>query len=285
MDANSEILSHVTCGDGLDNHALHSLAEVLKLCMFVKLCTVEKSTGPGEHGGNRVSGGLATLLVDTIMPSDSSVSSLGLNRAIGSLEHRGHETKGAVALRYNIRLDITIVVLASPYESAAGLDAIGDHIIDETMLIPETCSLKLSSVVLLVDLLEDVLEATVVSLKNRVLGRQVAWVVSAESVLHACVSKSIDGLISVVHTHQDTGRWEVEHFEICGLRSILRLEGHCEFAGHFGAEIGRSVLITKRVSADDDGLGPAGDQSGDVRDNDRLSEDGATDDVPDGTVG
>merc|ERR550539_546232 len=237
MDTNSEILGHVTGGDGLDNHALHSLAEVFKLCMFVKLCTMEKSTGPGEHGGNRVSGGLATLLVDAIMSGDCSVSGLGLNRAIGSLEHRGHETKGAVTLSDDIGLDITVVVLAGPDEAAAGLDGVGDHVIDETMLIPKISSLELSSVVLIVDLLEDILEATVVSFKNSVLGRHVTRIISGESILHASVGEAIDGLIGVVHAHQDTWSWEVEHFEICGLRSILRLEGHCEFAGHLGAEI------------------------------------------------
>ena len=39
------------------------------------------------------------------------------------------------------------------------------------------------------------------------------------------------------------------------------------------------------MSADDDGLGPAGHEAGDVIDDDRFSEDGATNDVSDGTVG
>ena len=174
---------------------------------------------------------------------------------------------------------------AGPNEAATGLDAVGDHIIDETMLIPKIRSLELSSVVLLIDLLEDILEATVVSFKNSVLGRHVARIVSGEGILHASMSESIDGLVGVVHAHQDARSWEVEHFEISGLRSILRLEAHCELAGHLGAEICGSILISESVSTDDDGLGPARDQSRDVRDNDRLSEDGATNDVPDGSVG
>jgi len=39
------------------------------------------------------------------------------------------------------------------------------------------------------------------------------------------------------------------------------------------------------VTADDDGLVPAGHESGDVRDDDRLAEDDSTDDVSDGAVG
>jgi hypothetical protein len=97
------------------------------------------------------------------MPRDGSVRSLSLNGAIGSLKHRGHETKRTVALRDDIGLHIAIVVLAGPNEATVGLDGVSDHVINETVLIPEIRSLELGPVVLLVDLLEDILEATVVS--------------------------------------------------------------------------------------------------------------------------
>lgn len=46
-----------------------------------------------------------------------------------------------------------------------------------------------------------------------------------------------------------------------------------------------SDLISMGVSADDDGLGPAGDQAGDVLADDGFPKHGASEDVPDGAVG
>jgi len=53
----------------------------------------------------------------TVMSGHGAVSSLGLDRAIGALEDRGHETKGTISLSNDIGLDITVVVLASPDEA------------------------------------------------------------------------------------------------------------------------------------------------------------------------
>ena len=49
VDQDGEILGHVTGLDRLDDHALHSLTEVLELGVAVELRAVEESTGPGEH--------------------------------------------------------------------------------------------------------------------------------------------------------------------------------------------------------------------------------------------
>ena len=98
------------------------------------------------------------------------------------------------------------------------------------------------------------------------------------------MSEAVDGLVSIVHGQHDTSALEVENFELSGVRAILRGEGHCELAWHLGAEVGGPVLVTKSVPADDDGLGPAWHKFRDVLDNDGLSEDGAANDVSDGTV-
>src|SRR5690606_33753393 len=56
----------------------------------------------------------------------------------------------------------------------------------------------------------------------------------------------------------------------------------CALAGE--AEVGGAVLVTERVTADDDRLVPTGDQARDVGDDDRLAEDHAAEDVADGAV-
>ena len=59
-------------------------------------------------------------------------------------------------------------------------------------------------------------------------------------------------------------------------------EGDRAGAGHF--EVGRAVLVAEGVAADHDGLGPVGDEPGDVVDDDRLAEDDAAEDVADRPV-
>lgn len=81
-----------------------------------------------------------------------------------------------------VRLHIPVVVFASPNIPSFGLNAKSDHIINETMFVPEFAGLKLFSVVLLVDLLEDILEPAVILLQNGVLGAHVQRHAALESV-------------------------------------------------------------------------------------------------------
>jgi hypothetical protein len=66
-------------------------------------------------------------------------------------------------------LDISIVVLASPDIASITLDAVGDHIINQSVLIPQLLAFKLLLVLLLIYFLENVLKAPVISLQDGVL--------------------------------------------------------------------------------------------------------------------
>lgn len=70
-------------------------------------------------------------------------------------------------------MDITIVVLASPDETTIRLDHVGDHIVNKSMFIPDTGLGVFFLVILFVDFLEDILESTVISLQDSVLGGHV----------------------------------------------------------------------------------------------------------------
>lgn len=78
-----------------------------------------------------------------------------------------------------------------------------DHIIDQSVLIPDTGGLELSLILLLVDLGEDILEATIVRLENGVLRRHVEWELALQCILERRVSEVNDRLIGVVHRHGD----------------------------------------------------------------------------------
>ena len=136
----------------------------------------------------------------SVVSGDSSVCSLGFDGlTIGSDEDGSHETQRSVTLSEDITLDITVVVLAGPDKATAGFQGLGDHIVDQTMLVPDLLFFKLSLVVFLVDLLEDILETTVVSLKDGVLGGHVQRPTSLKSELEARMGKSSNRLIGIVH--------------------------------------------------------------------------------------
>jgi len=99
-----------------------------------------------------------------------------------------------LTLGNRVRLDISVVVLASPDESTVGLHGIGDHIVNQAVLVPDSKSLELGGVFLFVDGLEDILKATIVTLENGVLGAQIQRPLLLDGVLHARVSKFGDGL-------------------------------------------------------------------------------------------
>lgn len=52
MNDDGKIFSHVAVLNGLNDHALESLAPILELSVVVKLSAVKKAASPGVHGGN-----------------------------------------------------------------------------------------------------------------------------------------------------------------------------------------------------------------------------------------
>ena len=93
-----------------------------------------------------------------------------------------------------VGLDVTVVVLASPYETTVGFHGVSDHIVDQTVLVDNTSSFELRLVLSVVDALEDILEATVVSLQNGILGAQVQRPLLLQSIDEASASEGFNGL-------------------------------------------------------------------------------------------
>ncbi len=286
VDAESKVLGHDAGLDGLNAGSLESGAEVVEILVLVELGTVSETTGPGEDGGNGVGGGLLALAPGVIVASDSAVGSLGLNSlAVRADKNGGHETERTIALSNGVGLDITIVVLAGPAEATVGLHGVGDHVVDEAVLIPDAGSLELLSVVLLVDLLEDVLEATVVGLENGVLGGHVEGNAAGEGVYHGGVGKVNDGLVNVEHTHGHTSGLEVVDVPSLRGRTISGGVDELDLARGGDADVLALVLVTKGVASNNDGLVPGGHETGNVLGENGLTENGATENVADGAVG
>src|SRR5690606_297636 len=95
-----------------------------------------------------------------------------------------------------------------------------------------------------------------------------------------------DGLAVVVHAEGDSAALgELGDLHLDGLAAVLRGVGDGDRAGAGHLEVGGLVLVAVGVAADDDRLGPAGDQPRHVGADDRLAEDHAAEDVADGAVG
>ena len=75
-------------------------------------------------------------------------------------------------------MNVSIVVFAGPHEPSIALDGICNHVVNETVFIPKFLRLKVFLVLGVIDVLEDVLEATIIALEDGVLCAQVERVVT-----------------------------------------------------------------------------------------------------------
>ena len=153
---------------------------------------MSESSGPCEDRGDWVSASVLALLPEAVVTGDSTVSSFSFDDIILIDENGGHETERTETLSDDIRLDITVVVLASPHKAALHLDDLGNHIINESVLVVNTLLLELLNELSLINMLEDVLEETVVFLQNGVLCGELKWVASVEGILHASSSEAVN---------------------------------------------------------------------------------------------
>lgn len=125
------------------------------------------------------------------------------------------------------------------------------------MFIPKASSFKLSFVFCFVDLLENILKSAIVFFEDSVLCCKIARIVAGEGVLHARVSEAVNRFISVIHAHHYTSAREIEDIKLSRFSAVRWSERHSELTGHLWAEISRSVLIAKGVSAHNNRLSPS----------------------------
>lgn len=137
------------------------------------------------------------------------------------------------------------------------------------MLVPDAGSLKLLPVLCFVDLLEDVLELSVVCLQDGVLGAHVQRHLLVERKLERRVREALDRLGGVVLGLGDTA-FCGEVVDLDDLRfAALGCVDHLERALAGDHAVLGAVLVAERVTADDDGLLPTGDEAGDGGDDEQ----------------
>jgi hypothetical protein len=168
--------------------------------------------------------------------------------------------------------------------ATGALHHLRNHVVDESVLIPDLLLLKLLRIRALIDLLEDVLEPPIILLQNRVLGAHIQRQALAQRQLETRVCEAGNRFVGVVLSLRYATGLEVEHFDFFGLAAFGSVD-HGELARTFDDEVFGAVLVAEGVAADDDGLFPAGDETRDAGDDDGFAEDGAAEDVTDGAIG
>ena len=126
----------------------------------------------------------------TIVASDSAMSSLCFYSPVRSIKNGSHKSERAKALGQKIALDISVVIFAGPYIPTIRLDDIGNHIVNEAVLIPQFFGFKFLFILRIVQTLENILEFAIVFLEDRVFGGKVQRVILGKSVLEAGVGES-----------------------------------------------------------------------------------------------
>jgi hypothetical protein len=215
------------------------------------------------------------------------VSGFSLHDTVTVDTNWGHETERSETLGDNVWLHITIVVFAGPHEATLALNSLGNEIINETVLVIKICGLKLATEVFFIFILESVNEKTVVLLENSVLGRQHEGEVAVKSVGEAGFSKGSNGVVSVEHSEVAAGAGLA--LELVNELSLLvwavsRRVDQFDFTRFGGDAILATVLVTESVSANNDGLSPARDESWDVFNDNRFTEDGTVENVSNSSV-
>lgn len=165
-----KIFSHDTLFNSFDGCIFKNLGELGKFIVVIELCSVGKTSGPCEDGGNWVCGCWLSLLPLSIMSCDCTMSSFGFYNSIFVQEDRSHETERSITLSYNITLHITIVVLACPYKTTTALQNLSNHIINKSVFVINSLTNELFLVFFLINFLEDILEPTIISFQDGVFG-------------------------------------------------------------------------------------------------------------------
>ena len=159
-------------------------------------------------------------------------------------------------------------------EATLALDHLGDHVVDQTVLVPDLLGIKVLLVVLLEDLLEDVLEAAVVALQDGVLGAHVQRQALHQGHLERGVGEAADGVIGVVLSLGNTTTvLELVDLGDLGLATSGGVD-QLELTGAGDDPVGSTVLVTEGVTADHNGLVPARHQTRDAGNDDGLTEHG-----------
>jgi hypothetical protein len=133
--------------NSINTSLFNSLCKTNQFLIPIQFAPMFQSPRPSENRRNRIRRSLPPLLMFPIMSRDGPVRGLRLDRlAIRGDQHRRHETEGTVALGNDIGLNVAVVIFTGPDESTARFEGLGYHVVDETVLVPDSFGFELGFV-------------------------------------------------------------------------------------------------------------------------------------------
>ena len=173
VDGKRQVLGHDSVlFNNFHARRLEVLCEQAQGVVVVEFGTVQEPTSPCEDGGDRVRARLIALLVLAVVPGNSACNEKDLAPATCSVcvvkrrtmcgfalndqpirrqQLARHHPETSKALREDVALYISVVVLGRPYEFTRGLDGLCDHVVDESMLVVNVEGLELGLVLAIQD--------------------------------------------------------------------------------------------------------------------------------------
>ena len=165
-----KVLGHITVLDGADTDLFQGSGELVERVVPVKFGAVHKAAGPSKDGRNRVGRGFLAFLMHPIVARHCAVRGFSLNGiSVRCHQDRRHQSQRPKALRNRVGLHVTVIVLTGPNELATPFHGRSDHVIDQAMFVDDAGGIKLRLELGLEDFFEEVFEAPVIGLQNRVL--------------------------------------------------------------------------------------------------------------------
>jgi hypothetical protein len=162
-----------------------------------------KSLSPCIDGGGWVAQGFIAFLPVKVVSSDCTVACFSHYSSTSADELVEHEAMTTEAIGHDLCENLSIVVLQRQHESTLTLDYLCCHLVNPPVLIVNQRVSELLTVMVLVNLLEDAAESTVILLKRAMPGRQLERHLLLEGALEAVVRKCLNRLVSVVHRQED----------------------------------------------------------------------------------
>ena len=218
------------------------------------------------------------------MALDSPVGRLELIDPGGADQDRGHHGQGSEAGGHHVAHDIAVIVFEGPEEAALRPDHAGDRVVDQGIEILDPRLLEGILVLLVVELLEDLLEAGVIGLGDRVLGGEPEVYLLVKGIGKAGAGKALDRGVCVVDALDDAGALELMDGPAGLLPALIRKDQFGP-AGALDAVLHILVNIPVGVTGEDDRLFPGPDIGFDPAAQDGSAEDRAVQGSADGPVG
>ncbi len=152
------------------------------------------------------------------------------------------------------------------------------------MFISNTGCIILCFEFVLIDLFKNIFKTPIVFFKNGILCRKIQGPFFIQCHIETAPGKSFNTVIGIIHTHGHTIPFKVEYFKCLRFAATIRRKGHGEFSFSFDHGISGPVLITKCMTAYNDGRCPGGYQTGNVLNDDGLTKHGTIQDIPDRSI-